>query len=65
MDNAKIKSLKKALLEFMKGDKKDFEHFWTTKHPWFGGKSPEEMIKTPEGFRKLEVMVSFSIKDCE
>lgn len=65
MDNAKIKALKKAILEFMKGDKKGFDDFWTSKHPWLGNKSPEEMVKTPEGFRKLEIMVTFSLKGCE
>lgn len=65
MDDASIKNLKKAIKELTQDTEEEFKLWWETKHLYFGGNAPCDMVKTAEGFKKLEIIVSFSLgKPC-
>lgn len=63
MNDASVKSLKKAIKGIIKGTDQEVEAWMDTKHPYLGDKKPNDLIKTPEGFRKLEILVSFCFPD--
>ena len=64
MDDADIKSLKKAIQETYKFNDQEMNEWWHQKQAAFGGKSPAEMCKDPDSYRKLQIFITSYRKLC-
>jgi hypothetical protein len=63
LDDASINRIKKAFREITNDTEEEFIKWWETKHPYLGNNAPCDMVKTAKGFKKLEIILSFSPSD--
>ncbi len=46
------------VLELFRGDSAEAKRWMDTPHPVFGGATPGEMVKTTDGYRKVEALLN-------